>query len=134
MKPYQSFISKAKRKTPQISYGKAFIALEILRLFRRDIPNLQGNLLLINQDHFHILGSPSSSSSPSPLLTTAKMHDESQPMIYLDWSGVDLRSNPLRPPKRRFDSRSATALRCRYILFIVSLGTTLVFYLGVGGV
>ena len=53
------------------------------------------------------------------------------PVIYLDWSDVDLRSNPLHPPKRRFDSRSATELQCKYILLIVSLGTTFVLYWGV---
>lgn len=32
-------------------------------------------------------------------------------VIYLDWSGVDLRSNPLHPPKKQFNSRSATELQ-----------------------
>ena len=50
----------------------------------------------------------------------------SRPVIYLDWSGVDLKPDPLHPPNIRFKARSATELQCSYILFIVSLGTNLV--------
>jgi len=47
-------------------------------------------------------------------------------VIYLDRSGADLKPDPLHPPNIRFEARSATELQCRYILFIVSLGTNLV--------
>ena len=47
-------------------------------------------------------------------------------VILLDWRGVDLRSNPCHSPKKRFAARIATALQCRYILYIVSLGMGLV--------
>src|SRR5271155_900217 len=44
------------------------------------------------------------------------------PVILLDWSGVDLNSNPLHPLNLRFGSRSSTALQYHDVLFIVSLG------------
>ena len=53
-------------------------------------------------------------------------NDELRAVILLDWRGVDLRPNPRHPPKRRFAARIATALQCRYILYIVSLGMGLV--------
>ena len=49
--------------------------------------------------------------------------------ILLGWRGVDLRPTPHHPPKRPFTTRIATALQCRYILYIVSLGMGLVLQL-----
>ena len=47
-------------------------------------------------------------------------------MIFLDWSGVDLSSNPLHPASKLFDSRSSMELQCIYILNIESLGVNVV--------
>ena len=39
-------------------------------------------------------------------------------VIFLDWSGVDLSSNPLHPASKLFDSRSSLELQYIYILKI----------------
>src|SRR6266516_3274745 len=45
---------------------------------------------------------------------------ERRSVILLDWSGVDLNSNPLHPLNLRFGSRSSTALQYHHILFTKS--------------
>jgi len=47
-------------------------------------------------------------------------------VIFLDWSGVDLSSNPLHPASKLFDSRSSMELQCIYILNIERLGVSVV--------
>jgi len=47
-------------------------------------------------------------------------------VIFLDWSGVDPRSNPLHPASKLFDSRSSMELQCIYILNIERLGVSVV--------
>jgi len=47
-------------------------------------------------------------------------------VIFLDWSGVDLSSNPLHPASKLFDSRSCMELQCIYILNIERLGVSVV--------
>ena len=47
-------------------------------------------------------------------------------VIFLDWSGVDLSSNPLHPASKLFDSRSSMELQCIYILNIERLGVNVV--------
>ena len=48
------------------------------------------------------------------------------PVIFLDWSGVDLSSNPLHPASKLFDSRSSIELQCIYILNIERLSVSIV--------
>ena len=57
------------------------------------------------------------------LLYNTKHH---QTVIFLDWTGVDLSSNPLHPASKLFDSRSSIELQCIYILNIERLGVSVV--------
>ena len=65
-------------------------------------------------------------SGSAALSARTTMHVSNRAVILLDWRCVDLRPDPRHPPKRRFAARIATALQCRYILYIVSLGMGLV--------
>jgi len=47
-------------------------------------------------------------------------------VIFLDWSGVDLSSNPLHPAYKLFKSRSSMELQCIYILNIERLDVSVV--------
>ena len=47
------------------------------------------------------------------------------PVIFLDWTGVDLSSNPLHPASKLFDSKSSLDLQYIYILKIERFGVSM---------